>query len=190
MSDSVKGPSDASRPPTGDAQPADGHAQSADGDAQPADADGKTRTTPVWMGASVWILEHAQDIVTVVIGVILLLLAAALLISGIVDFATSASAGVANAAQTLLDRALFVLILVEIVHTVVLSLQAHRLIAQPFVVVGLVAVIRRILLVLSSPKPPSTAELALLIGMVAVFIAGLIAVSRYEVRGGEEKEQI
>jgi hypothetical protein len=44
--------------------------------------------------------------------------------------------------------------------------------------------------VLSSSKPPSTAELALLIGMVAVFIAGLIAVSRFEVRGGEEKEQI
>jgi uncharacterized membrane protein (DUF373 family) len=169
MSDSVKGPSDA--------EPAE-------------DAKAEAHAMPVWMAVSVWILEHAQDIVTVAIGVILLFLAAALLISGIVDFASTASAGIAGAAQILLDRALFVLILVEIVHTVVLSLQAHRLIAQPFIVVGLVAVIRRILLVLSSPKPPSTAELALLIGMVAVFIAGLIAVSRFEVRGGEEKEQI
>jgi uncharacterized membrane protein (DUF373 family) len=143
------------------------------------------------MAVSVWLLEHTQDIITVFIGVVLLFLAGALLISGIIDFASSASAkaGIAPAAQTLLDRALFVLILIEIVHTVVLSLQAHRLIAQPFVVVGLVAVIRRILLVLSSSTKPNPAELGLLIAMVAVFVAGLIAVSRFEVRT-KEKDQI
>lgn len=77
---------------------------------------------------------------------------------------------------------LLVLILVEIVHTVVLSLRAHRLVAQPFIVVGLIAVIRRILLVLTPGSGPSlsTSELALLIAMVAVFVAGLIVVSRFE----------
>lgn len=140
------------------------------------------------MGTSIWILEHSQDVVTVLIGVVLIFLAAALLISGIVEFATSTHP-IAESAKALLDRALFVLILIEIVHTVVLSLQAHRLIAQPFVVVGLVAVIRRILLVLSSPKPASSAELGLLIGMVAVFVAGLIAVSRFE-RRSDEHDQI
>jgi uncharacterized membrane protein (DUF373 family) len=68
------------------------------------------------------------------------------------------------------------------VHTVVLSLRAHRLVAQPFIVVGLIAVVRRILVVLTpgSGSPLSTSELALLIAMVAVFVAGLIAVSRFE----------
>ena len=55
------------------------------------------------------------------------------------------------------------LILAEIVHTVVLSLRAHRLVAQPFIVVGLVAVIRKILLVLSGTGTVPTPLLALLI---------------------------
>jgi uncharacterized membrane protein (DUF373 family) len=71
---------------------------------------------------------------------------------------------------------------VEIVYTVVLSLREHRLVAQPFIVAGLVAVIRRILLVLTpgSRIPGTTSELALLIAMVAVFVAALITVSRFE----------
>jgi uncharacterized membrane protein (DUF373 family) len=86
------------------------------------------------------------------------------------------------AAINLLDRVLLVLILVEIVHTVVLSLRAHRLVAQPFIVVGLVAVIRRILFLLSNEATISSAELGLLIAMVVAFIAGLIAVSQFERR--------
>ena len=76
--------------------------------------------------------------------------------------------------------------LVEIAHTVVLSLRAHRLVAQPFIVVGLVAVIRRILFVLTPGNQikVSTSELALLIAMVAMFVAGLIAVNHFEKREG------
>ena len=131
---------------------------------------------------SIWFLEHTQDVVTVTVGIILIALAAVLLISGIVDFADGTYGSIANGAPHLLDQVLLVLILVEIVHTVVLSLRAHRLVAQPFIVVGLIAVIRRILFVLTpgSHVNASTSELALLIAMVAVFVAGLIAVSIFE----------
>jgi uncharacterized membrane protein (DUF373 family) len=137
------------------------------------------------VSGSIWVLEHAQDIVTVTVGVVLILLAAVLMISGIVEFARSMSASVTTAsisvaATGLLDQVLLVLILVEIVHTVVLSLRAHRLVAQPFIVVGLVAVIRRILFILSNQIPVSTSELALLIAMIVVFIGGLILVNRFE----------
>jgi uncharacterized membrane protein (DUF373 family) len=98
---------------------------------------------------SMWVLEHAQDVVTLTVGIVLLVLAAVLLVSGIVDFLDGSSGPISSAAPILLDRMLLVLILVEIVHTVVLSLRAHRLVAQPFIVVGLVAVIRRILFVLT-----------------------------------------
>jgi uncharacterized membrane protein (DUF373 family) len=129
----------------------------------------------------IWVLEHAQDIVAVTVGVVLVLLAAVLLVSGIVDFLDGANGSISAAAPALLDRVLLVLILIEIVHTVVLSLRAHRLVAQPFIVVGLIAVIRRILVVLTPGGPPlGAAELGLLIGMVAVFVAGLIAVSLVE----------
>jgi uncharacterized membrane protein (DUF373 family) len=134
----------------------------------------------------IFLLEHAQDIVTVVVGLTLVILAAILLVSGLADFGhvllTSkiSDKSVVAAATTLLDEVLLVLILVEVVHTVVLSLRSHRLVAQPFIIVGLVAVIRKILFVLSGEKLPSASVLALLIAMVAVFILGLIAVNRFD----------
>ena len=133
------------------------------------------------VAASIWALEHAQDFVTVAVGVVLIVLAATLAVSGVVGFITDVQKQtVATAAIILLDRVLLVLILVEIVHTVVLSLRAHRLAAQPFIVVGLVAVIRRILFLLSNENAIRTAELALLIGMVVAFVAAYLAVSHFE----------
>jgi uncharacterized membrane protein (DUF373 family) len=136
---------------------------------------------------SIFVLEHAQDVVTVVVGIILLLLSAALLVSGIADFVHSVSAAkvlsatsVTNAATALVEEVLLVLILIEIVHTVVLSLRSHRLMAQPFIIVGLVAVIREILFVLTGSRELSTSALALLIAMLAVFILGLIAINRFD----------
>ena len=130
----------------------------------------------------IWVLEHVQTAVTAAVGFVLIALACVLLIAGIADSLDGSWGTVSVAAPKLLDRALLVLILVEIVYTVVLSLREHRLAAQPFIVVGLIAVIRRILFVLTpgSRIPVSTSELALLIAMVAVFVAGLIAVSRFE----------
>jgi uncharacterized membrane protein (DUF373 family) len=135
---------------------------------------------PRGLKGTIWLLEHAQDYVSTVVGVLLVLMAVAVLILGIVDFVRDTVHGsVETAAVNLLNRLLLVLILVEIVHTVVLSLRAHHLVAQPLLAVGLVAVIRKILFVLSSEEPTSTSELALLIGMIAVFVAAIILVSRY-----------
>jgi uncharacterized membrane protein (DUF373 family) len=135
---------------------------------------------PVVAG-SIWALEHAQDIVTVTVGVVLIALAATLAVSGVIGFITDVQKQpVATAAIVLLDRVLLVLILVEIVHTVVLSLRAHRLAAQPFIVVGLVAVIRRILFLLSNEHTIPTAEIALLLGMVVAFVVAYLLVSHFE----------
>ncbi len=153
----------------------------------PADSPGagsRWRAVP-GVSRSIWLLQHVQDVVTLAVGIVLIALAAVLLIAGIVDFLDGSSGPISAAAPILLDHILLVLILVEIAYTVVLSLRAHQLVAQPFIVVGLIAVIRRILFVLTpGSRPPSTPELALLIAMVAVFVAGLIAVSRFE-KGGK-----
>jgi uncharacterized membrane protein (DUF373 family) len=129
----------------------------------------------------IWTLEHAQDLVSLFVGVLLLALAGVVLVLGVVDFFKDVAHGsVETAVVNLLNRVLLVLILVEIMHTVVLSLRAHHLVTQPLLAVGLVAVIRKILFVLSSEETVSTAELALLIAMIAVFVAALILVSRYD----------
>jgi uncharacterized membrane protein (DUF373 family) len=53
------------------------------------------------------------------------------------------------AAETLrvLDQLLVVLMLVEILHTVRISIRSHILVTEPFLVVGLIASIRRILVI-------------------------------------------
>lgn len=45
----------------------------------------------------------------------------------------------------LIDRLLFVLMLVEILHTVRISIRSHMLVVEPFLIVGLIATIRRML---------------------------------------------
>jgi hypothetical protein len=53
------------------------------------------------------------------------------------------------AAETLrvLDQLLVVLMLVEILHTVRISIRSHFLVTEPFLVLGLIAAIRRILVI-------------------------------------------
>jgi uncharacterized membrane protein (DUF373 family) len=135
------------------------------------------------VAASASLLERAQDLLTVAVGAVLILLAAGELVTGIVDFFMQVrKASVETAGVALLDRVLLVLILVEIVHTVVLSLRSHQLAAEPFIIVGLIAVIRRILFVLSGTGTVPTTELALLLAMVFVFVAALIAVTWFDRR--------
>ena len=136
---------------------------------------------PRGVAGTIWVLERTQDLVSVVVGVLLAILAVVVLVLGVVDFFREVTSGPVEAAVVnLLNRVLLVLILVEIMHTVVLSLRAHHLVTQPLLAVGLVAVIRKILFVLSSEEPVSTAELALLIAMIGVFVAALLLVSRFD----------
>jgi uncharacterized membrane protein (DUF373 family) len=136
---------------------------------------------PRGVAGTIRLLEKTQDLVSLMVGVLLAALAVVVLVLGVVDFFHDVTHGpVETAVVNLLNRVLLVLILVEIMHTVVLSLRAHHLVTQPLLAVGLVAVIRKILFVLSSEEPVSTAELALLIAMIAVFVAALILVSRYD----------
>ena len=137
---------------------------------------------PRGVAGVIWMLEHAQDVISVIVGVLLVALAAVVLVLGVVDFSRdiAGNGAVETAVINLLNRVLLVLILVEIMHTVVLSLRAHHLVAQPLLAVGLVAVIRKILFVLSSEESVSSTQLALLIAMIAVFVAALILVSRYD----------
>jgi uncharacterized membrane protein (DUF373 family) len=153
----------------------------------PDDAEGKRaeRQRSGAVDASAWLLEHAQDLVSIFVGAVLIVLAGAVLISGIVSFFDEVSkVTLETAGVNLLGRVLLVLILIEIVHTVVLSLRAHHLVAKPFIIVGLVAVIRKVLVVLSGTGTVPTAQLALLIAMIAVFVAALLALNRF---GGKEE---
>jgi uncharacterized membrane protein (DUF373 family) len=54
---------------------------------------------------------------------------------------------IADQTLRVLDQMLVVLMLVEILHTVQISIRSHILVTEPFLVVGLIACIRRILVI-------------------------------------------
>lgn len=163
-------------------EPGDGGARHVPGD-RPTDSGPAPGRPPASDRRDGWVLlsgtwvERAQDVISVAVAVALIGLAAAILLAAVVDFFTRAHRlGLTRDGTTFLDDVLLVLILVEVVHTVVLSLRAHALVAQPFLVVGLVAVVRKILFTLGGAQKISDATLALYIGMVAVFVVSLVVV--------------
>ena len=94
------------------------------------------------------------------------------------------------------DHLLLVLVLVEILHTVRQSIEARELQAEPFLIVGLIATVRRILLVTleTSDAAGSTAggvtenfahnmiELGVLAGLTTVLVASIFVARRSEVK--------
>jgi uncharacterized membrane protein (DUF373 family) len=98
----------------------------------------------------------AEDAVYVGLGVLLAAVAITLLISEIIYFAQYLIAGVLSENIVfLLDRILLIIIFVEVLYTVQVSFRQHILQPEPFLVVGMIAVTRRILVL--------TAELAKLV---------------------------
>ena len=89
-------------------------------------------------------LESAIYYVTILI---LISAAGILLIFGFYYFLANISANIRNNALQLLQSLLLVMMLMEILHTVEISISQHRLIADPFLVVGIIAAIRRMLVV-------------------------------------------
>ena len=85
----------------------------------------------------------------------------------------------------IVDKLLFVLMLVEILHTVRASVQSNRLAVEPFLIVGLIATVRRMLIVTvessnsapgDHPKPPfehAMIELGVLGGLTLVLIVSI-----------------
>jgi phosphate-starvation-inducible protein E len=87
-----------------------------------------------------------EDVVYVGLGLLLAISALLLLGSGAVAFARAVSDGqLAAAVISLLDRLLLTLMIVELLYTVQVSFREHTLVPEPFLLVGLVAATRRIL---------------------------------------------
>lgn len=125
-----------------------------------------------------------EDVVYIGLGLILAYSATALLITAVVALVRSAVQGApVNAIIELIDRGLLVLLIVELLYTVKVSFREHALVPEPFLVVGLIAVMRRILVLtaefaqlLDKPETAfrkSMIEAAVLTVMVLVLVASL-----------------
>lgn len=104
----------------------------------------------VWTARAFTLVE---DIVYVGLGVLLAGASLALLVSGLIAFGQHLIGGsLASNIVPILDRILLILLVVELLYTVQVSFREHSVIPEPFLLVGLIAAIRRVLVL--------TAELA------------------------------
>jgi hypothetical protein len=94
-----------------------------------------------------------EDVVYIGLGLLLAGCSLALLVSGLINFGQNLIAGsLTTNIVALLDRVLLILLVVELLYTVQVSFREHALMPEPFLLIGLIAGIRRVLLL--------TAELA------------------------------
>jgi len=97
----------------------------------------------------VWVARaftRVEDVVYVGLGLLLAASAVALLVNAGVLFAQMVTEGaLAGRFVTVLDQLLLVLMIVEVLYTVQVSFREHALVPEPFLVVGLIAGIRRVL---------------------------------------------
>ena len=98
-----------------------------------------------WIARS---FTHVEDVLYVALGVLLAAGALVLLADATLTFVANLIAGTLPARIIgLLDRVLLVLMFAEILYTVQVSFREHALVPEPFLVVGLIAAIRRVLVI-------------------------------------------
>jgi uncharacterized membrane protein (DUF373 family) len=139
---------------------------------------------------------HAEDIVYVGLGLLLTAIALSLLVTELLYFWNYMLARtLTDNVVFLLDRILLIIIFVEVLYTVQVSFRQHILRPEPFLVVGLIAVTRRIL-VLTAEMPKlaketqegfynSMIELGLLTVLIIVLVLCLHILRRREQSQGE-----
>ena len=86
----------------------------------------------------------AEDIVYIGLGILLAAASLTLLVTGAISFVENIGALHTNIVW-LLDRILLILLSVELLYTVQVSFREHALLPQPFLLVGLISAIRRVL---------------------------------------------
>lgn len=103
-----------------------------------------------WTAKASRYLGTAESVVLVLIGIALILVALLLLYSSMHDLyeaATGGTGAIEHGAIEILNTILLVMMTMEIVYTVAVSLQSHTLVAEPFLIIGTIASIRRMLVI-------------------------------------------
>lgn len=140
------------------------------------------------------ILVAAERAIFLFVGVLFFIAAFALAIRATVDLwalVAGPQASVIGAGTTFLDVMLLVLMMVELAYTVLLSLRGSVLAPEPFLIVGLIAVIRRLLVITignvgPGGSPPAESggigsqpiELAILTAVVLALVLSIVLLRR------------
>lgn len=151
------------------------------------------RPVPVEDGPGRALLSGLVGFEMLLYGAVAVLLAAAavLVLAGTVRelfHGVSSGHGAVDTAVVVLDRILLTLIIAELVYTLRFVLRTHEIAVEPFLFIGLIAVVRRILIVTAQfERPPSDGRaltnLLLELGLLG-FLALTLSIAVYLVRLG------
>ena len=156
------------------------------------DKQGGSRQKP-WTSNAAKALETSESVVLVLIGVALVLVAVLLLYSSMYDLNQAVRNGpgeIEHKAIEILNTVLLVMMTMEIVYTVAISLESHILNAEAFLLVGIIAGIRRMLVITATSTeaeahPDQFHNMLVELGLLAatvVALAGAIWILRYSAR--------
>jgi hypothetical protein len=134
-------------------------------------------------------LRRVEDVIYLAIAALLILAAGTLLVVAAWDFLRGLGAGeMGRRALLMLGSLLLVLMLVELLYTVRVSLHAHGLLPEPFLIVGLIAAMRRVLVITAEAHPMAEIdtprfdramlELGLLTLLTLVLVVSIILLRR------------
>jgi uncharacterized membrane protein (DUF373 family) len=149
-----------------------------------ADPDGAMpRRTRAWIARGYTIVE---DVVYIGLGLLLAGTLMALLVRSFISFVTSTWSWTGTtSAIDLLDQVLLILLIVELLYTVQVSFRSHAVAAEPFLLVGLISAIRRVLVLTAemgqhkaSVPPLYVVELAVLAVMVVAMAISFMLLRR------------
>jgi phosphate starvation-inducible membrane PsiE len=129
-----------------------------------------------------------QDLVYVALGVLLAVAAALLLVQAGVAIATAVGTRDVRSVVGVLDRVLLALMIAELLYTVQVSFREHALMPAPFLLVALIAAVRRILVVTAEFSAQERLkgeafqqvmwELMLLTVLIVVLVGALVILQR------------
>lgn len=129
-----------------------------------------------------------QDVVYVALGVLLSVTAVILLAQAARAILQAATATNPRAIVDVLDRILLALMVAELLYTVQVSFREHALVPEPFLLVALIAAVRRILVITAEFSAQDSqsdgafrhvmGELALLTVLIVVLVGALVVLQR------------
>lgn len=137
-------------------------------------------------------LGRAERVLLTMIAIVLVALAVLLLVSNVVEMVKALMNGtIRDLSIEILDGVLLVMMTMEIVYTVTLSLQSHKLVAEPFLIIGIIAAIRRTLVItaestnLQTTNPEAFRSTLIELALLAL-IVGVMSVSIYIMRRSQK----
>jgi len=136
------------------------------------------------------VFSGVQDAVYVALGLLLAATAAVMLVQAAVDLARTTTIGMdVRAIVGVLARILLALMVVELLYTVQVSFREHALVPEPFLLVALIAGVRRILVITAEFSAQEGSdermfqhvmwELGLLTVLIIVLVASLVVLRQH-----------